>query len=138
LHVEALVIDPDRLAPLALFAVEAITNAQKHAFAGRGGTLRVRFRVDDGEAELQIADSGSGRPYCEPEGGVGRLLMNAFARQLRGRLEMSHNDMGGCTVRLNFPAPEVKPAGEARPRARSAKAGAGVRSDGAQAAESGA
>ena len=39
LDVDALVIDPDRLAPLALFAVEAITNAQKHAFAGRGGAL---------------------------------------------------------------------------------------------------
>ena len=39
LEVDALVIDPDKLAPLALFAVEAITNAQKHAFAGRGGAL---------------------------------------------------------------------------------------------------
>jgi two-component sensor histidine kinase len=116
LDAEDLVIDPDKLAPVALFAVEAITNAQKHAFAGRGGVLKVRFRVEDGEAELEIADSGSGRPYREPEGGVGRLLMNAFARQLRGRLEIRENEMGGCTVRLSFPAPEVKPAGETRPR----------------------
>ena len=32
LTADALEIDPDKLAPLALFAVEAITNAQKHAF----------------------------------------------------------------------------------------------------------
>jgi two-component sensor histidine kinase len=34
-HADPLVIDPDRLAPIALFAVEAITNAQKHAFNER-------------------------------------------------------------------------------------------------------
>jgi two-component sensor histidine kinase len=116
LDADDLVIDPDKLAPVALFAVEAITNAQKHAFAGRGGLLRVRFKVTEEEADLQIADSGSGRPYCEPEGGVGRLLMNAFARQLRGRMEVAENEIGGCTVRLIFPTPEVKPAAEARPR----------------------
>ena len=60
LAADALVIDPDQLAPLALFAVEAITNAQKHAFAaprrdadpgvpgarrgGRAGDLRRRRR----------------------------------------------------------------------------------------------
>ena len=56
IHVEALVIDPDRLAPLALFAVEAITNAQKHAFAGRGGCLTLNFTVaGDRISKLLIA-----------------------------------------------------------------------------------
>ena len=43
LEADALIIDPDKLAPLALFAVEAIGNAQKHALAVRGGLLRVQF-----------------------------------------------------------------------------------------------
>src|SRR6202012_4166212 len=47
---DALVIDPDRRAPLALFAVEAITNAQKHAFMGRGGMLTLNFHVEGEEA----------------------------------------------------------------------------------------
>ncbi|MBN9318101.1 MAG: sensor histidine kinase, partial [Caulobacterales bacterium] len=51
-HADPLVIDPDRLAPLALFAVEAINNAQKHAFTDRGGTLRVDFHVRGDQAEL--------------------------------------------------------------------------------------
>src|SRR5262249_45387205 len=50
LEADPLVIDPDKLAPLALWAVEAITNAQKHAFAQRGGTLRVRFKVGGQES----------------------------------------------------------------------------------------
>jgi len=56
ISVDALVIDPDRLAPLALFAVEAITNAQKHAFAKRGGMLTVNFHVHGDEALLETVE----------------------------------------------------------------------------------
>jgi two-component sensor histidine kinase len=59
-HADPLVIDPDRLAPIALFAVEAITNAQKHAFGPNGGTLSVGFHVRGEEAELSISDDGPG------------------------------------------------------------------------------
>jgi two-component sensor histidine kinase len=110
IHVDALVIDPDRLAPLALFAVEAITNAQKHAFAGRGGTLTVNFHVHGDEAELEIADDGSAPDDALVASGVGRTLMTAFARQLRGRAELVRNGDGGITARLIFPTPKAEPA----------------------------
>lgn len=103
LHADPLMIDPDRLAPFALFAVEAITNAQKHAFAGRGGLLSVDFRVRDGEATLEIADDGVANDEALGGTGVGRTLMTAFARQLRGRSEVMRNAVGGVTVRLVFP-----------------------------------
>jgi two-component sensor histidine kinase len=105
LSVDALVIDPDRLAPLALFAVEAITNAQKHAFAGRGGVLKLAFRVRGEEAELEISDDGEPDETALTASGVGRTLMTAFARQLRGRAELVRNDLGGVTARLLFPTP---------------------------------
>ncbi len=105
LQVDALVIDPDRLAPLALFAVEAITNAQKHAFAGRGGVLTLAFRVNGEEAELEISDDGSAGEDSLARSGVGRTLMTAFARQLRGRAEVVRNPQGGITARLLFPTP---------------------------------
>jgi two-component sensor histidine kinase len=105
LSVDALVIDPDRLAPLALFAVEAITNAQKHAFAGRGGVLTLAFRVRGEEAELEISDDGEAGVDALVASGVGRTLMTAFARQLRGRAELVRNEMGGVTARLLFPTP---------------------------------
>lgn len=110
LSVDPLVIDPDRLAPLALFAVEAITNAQKHAFAARGGTLRLEFRVRGEEAELQISDDGQAAEDALVSTGVGRTLMTAFARQLRGRAEIGRNADGGVTARLIFPTPSLEHA----------------------------
>jgi two-component sensor histidine kinase len=105
IHVDDLVIDPDRLAPLALFAVEAVTNAQKHAFAGRGGTLTVNFNVRGDEAELEISDDGDAPTDALTTSGVGRTLMTAFGRQLRGRSEVVRNEKGGITARLIFPTP---------------------------------
>ncbi|MFA7263689.1 MAG: sensor histidine kinase [Caulobacter sp.] len=107
---DRLAIDPDKLAPLALFAVEAVTNAQKHALQGRGGTLTVDFTLRNGEAELAIADDGGGSaapPDAATTGGVGRTLMTAFARQLRGRCTLEPNTLGGLTARLVFPMPDA-------------------------------
>lgn len=103
-HADPLVIDPDRLAPIALFAVEAITNAQKHAFGPSGGVLRVNFHVRGEEAELSISDDGPGAADSLG-GGVGRTLMTAFARQLRGKVSFETQEPRGLTVRLVFPTP---------------------------------
>ena len=106
LSIDPLIIDPDRLAPLALFAVEAITNAKKHGLADAGGALTVDFHVRGQEAELSITDSG--RAGVEPAvgEGVGRTLMTAFARQLRGTLTFRVSaGRGTLTARLVFPAP---------------------------------
>ena len=103
-HADPLVIDPDRLAPIALFAVEAITNAQKHAFGPQGGVLSVGFHVRGEEAELSISDDGPGAAEGLG-GGVGRTLMTAFARQLRGKVSFEANEPRGLAVRLTFPTP---------------------------------
>lgn len=111
---DRLIIDPDKLAPLALFAVEAVTNAQKHALSERGGVLTVEFMVRGAEAELVIADDGGGRgtsPDPSQIKGVGRTLMTAFARQLRGQATLEPNDQNGLTARLVFPTPEAHPGG---------------------------
>lgn len=113
LEVEAVAIDPDKLPPLALFAVEAISNAQKHALAHRDGCLRIRFVVVGDEAELSVSDEGhGGPPVALGAAGVGRALMSAFARQLRGRVELGPNSRGGLTARLTFPAPPPAGVGE--------------------------
>jgi two-component sensor histidine kinase len=108
LEADSLTIDPDKLAPLALFAVEAISNARKHAFA-HGGVLHVRFHLIGESAVLEIADEGSKTDPPMIGAGVGRTLMTAFARQLRGVSDIAPNDAGGLTVRLTFPAPGVIP-----------------------------
>ena len=78
LHADDLVIHPDKLAPLALFAVEAIANAQKHAFAAnraRGASLSgwmtrssacssVRIEpVESWSATISWAISSSRKPF---------------------------------------------------------------------------
>jgi two-component sensor histidine kinase len=120
LTADTLVIDPDKLAPLALWAVEAISNAQKHAFAARDGMLHVRFSVGKIECVLEVEDDGPGAPAEPiPATGLGRTLMTAFARQLRGSSDISSARSGGTIARLAFPAadaaaPESPPAADAQ------------------------
>ncbi|MHB8531023.1 MAG: sensor histidine kinase, partial [Caulobacteraceae bacterium] len=108
LAIDPLIIDPDRLAPLALFAVEAITNAKKHGLGAAGGVLSVTFRVRGRRAELVIADTGAGGGKPAIGEGVGRTLMTAFARQLRGEVVFRANRAGGLTARLLFPTPDME------------------------------
>ncbi|HEX7761912.1 MAG TPA: sensor histidine kinase [Caulobacteraceae bacterium] len=114
LTIDPLVIDPDRLAPLALFAVEAISNARKHGVGQKGGDLAVVFTVRGDQAELTISDGGAdaeeGAPAPAVGQGVGRTLMTAFARQLRGEVDFTANERGGITTRLLFPTPALEPA----------------------------
>lgn len=126
LEADPLVIDPDKLAPLALWAVEAITSAQKHAHACGGATLHVRFKVDAQESRLEVEDDGRDedrKPELqeEPESaGVGRTLMTAFARQLRGRAEMTERKGGGVFAQLVFPTPEGADEGPDKPAQKDA------------------
>ncbi len=107
LHADDLEIDPDKLAPLALFAVEAISNARKHAFGPAGGSIDVRFRVLGDEVVLEVQDDGDGDAEALPTAGVGRTLMSAFARQLRGHTEVEPAPGKGVRVRLTFPRPQL-------------------------------
>ena len=105
---DSLIIDPDKLAPLALWLVEAVTNAQKHAFAGRGGDLQVRLTVDGDTSVLEVQDDGPGAEEAKVRAGVGRTLMGAFARQLRGEAELVPAPGGGTIARMVFATPEAQ------------------------------
>jgi two-component sensor histidine kinase len=99
--------------PLGLAAVEAITNAFKHAFPdGRRGKLSISFQASkpDQEGELIIRDDGIGTPDHPTNGprGAGLSLAAALARQVGGRIT-TENDHG-TVWRLCFAgAPEVTP-----------------------------
>lgn len=109
IEADPLLIDPDKLAPLALWVVEAVSNAQKHAFAGRGGELKVRFKVNGDTSVLEVEDDGPGLDDGI-EAGVGRTLMMAFAKQLRGEAQIVPAPGGGSIVRLTFVTPEARDA----------------------------
>jgi two-component sensor histidine kinase len=121
---DEVVVDPDRLAPIALFAVEAISNACKHGLED-GGTLAVSFRVRGVDAELTISDTGYAGRASRVGVGVGRTLMSAFARQLRGEARFRPNEAGGLEARLSFSIPE---SAANRNLGREAEGGAASRS----------
>jgi two-component sensor histidine kinase len=109
---DSLIVDPDKLAPMALWLVEAVSNAQKHAFTTGGKALAVRFRVDGETSVLEVEDDGPGLTPTTATG-VGRTLMAAFAKQLRGETEILTGPMGGALIRMTFVtpgAPEGTPA----------------------------
>jgi two-component sensor histidine kinase len=101
------VIGPDIAVPLGLLVTEAITNAYKHAFHGadRGLIQVVVERENDARLSVMVRDSGTGfdanASDIEP-GGLGRSLIEAFVRQLRGELEVRSDQ--GTVVQVRFPA----------------------------------
>jgi two-component sensor histidine kinase len=112
------VIGPEVAVPLGLLVTEAITNAYKHAFNDSGGGhINVRVTRDSPTTlALTVGDDGVGfdpGSGTADGNGLGRSLIEAFVRQLRGELEILSDR--GTVVRVRFPAPEHGSA--ARPSA---------------------
>lgn len=100
----SLLVPLDSALPLALFAVEAVTNAYAYAFPDRRkGSIRLRFTVSKaGLARMAVVDDGIGFASADSERTTGRLLMGGFARQLHGRFKIASKAEGGTTARLEY------------------------------------
>lgn len=101
------VIGPDIAVPLGLLVTEAITNAYKHAFHGaeRGLIQVIVTRENDAQLTLSVRDTGTGIDMSASDiepGGLGRSLIEAFVRQLRGELEVRSDQ--GTVVQVRFPS----------------------------------
>lgn len=93
--------------PLALLAVEAITNAYRHGFAaGQTGTIIQHFDRTDDQATLSITDDGNGYDADQQAASTGRQLMAAFAQQLDGDLTITSAPTG-TVVKLVYPLNEA-------------------------------
>jgi len=97
----------DVAVPIALFAVEALTNAYKHAFPpGQGGTVRVVFaRRPDGAYRLAVEDDGVGFDIESAETSIGRRLIRTFGQQLGGETCLHSSGEYGSVAEIVFPAP---------------------------------
>lgn len=98
----------DDAIPMALFVVEAITNAMKYAFDKTGGEVHISLAVDEEEITLKIADNGRGYDAATLSGqsdgsGLGSKLMKAFARQLSAELTIDTQEGKGCRLTLVIP-----------------------------------
>jgi len=101
LDVPEIMILSDRAVPIALLTAEAVTNSLKHGFPnGRSGEISVTFEQDGSlYGVLVIADNGAGLPPGVPEvERLGLRLIDAFAHQIGGELEISGPP--GTVIRL--------------------------------------
>ncbi|EPR32903.1 signal transduction histidine kinase [Alkalidesulfovibrio alkalitolerans DSM 16529] len=97
----------DDAVPCALILHELVTNACKHAFAGRtGGRLRLRLCEEGGMVVMRLDDDGPGFPEgFDPElsESLGMLLVQRLSGQLQGGFVFGKSDLGGAFARIEFP-----------------------------------
>ena len=111
--INAAAVCSDTATPMALFLVEAMTNAAKHGLRD-GGTIFVSVEdANEGETTLRVRDNGVGRhaaaarkdkdsvPELSTATGIGEKLMQGFARQLGGSYHVDSSDQGyTCLIRF--------------------------------------
>jgi two-component sensor histidine kinase len=93
---------------LGLIVVELVTNAAKHAFAGRAsGRIWVSLRRAETAWICQVADNGSG--FGGTAKGDGMKLVRGLTQALGGDLRV-HSDAGGVIASLKLPDPPLSPS----------------------------
>jgi two-component sensor histidine kinase len=100
-------ISSDMAVALALFTVEAITNAFRHAFpAHRRGTIHLVLEVA-GECKLRLAveDDGVGFSDAAAQSSIGSRLIKTFGQQIGGVTEIRSQMGKGTIVEIVFPDP---------------------------------
>lgn len=100
-------MERDRAVAIGLVVNELVTNAAKHAFTdAAGGKIEVVFEAEGEGWRLTVRDDGKGLPADYHNGpsksgsGLGRGLVEAFARQAGGKLSVA--DGPGATFILDL------------------------------------
>lgn len=90
-------------------AQESLTNSRKHG--GVGTTAEVRLRYQASAVELEVVDTGSGRPASSTSrtGGLGHIGMRERVAATGGAIEIGPRLSGGFIVRASFPSPVLVP-----------------------------
>lgn len=100
--VESARLSADDAIPVALFIVEAISDALNRGVES-GGTITVSIKnIPDNQLQIDVHDTGPDVDDVTATGGIGTRLMHGFARQLSGKLEFLKGTPG-LTARLVIP-----------------------------------
>jgi len=100
-------ISLDQAIPAALFVNELITNSAKYAHTNSKCEVWVRVTQSDSKVSVSVRDEGIGLPpnfEATSRTGLGMRLINAFAAQLSGNLEIRRHNPGVEFILL-FPKP---------------------------------
>jgi PAS domain S-box-containing protein len=116
-HAEPVTVAAGRAASLGLLVNELVTNALKHGFPGdRAGRVTVEVRrLEDGRAEVAVADDGVGLPegVWPPKGtaSLGLPLIAGLARQAQAEVTVGPAGGGaGTRFALAFPVADARPS----------------------------
>ncbi|TCL67142.1 histidine kinase dimerization/phosphoacceptor domain -containing protein [Rhizobium sp. BK251] len=93
---QPIVLPNDRAIGLGLVLTELVINANKYAYGGKAGRLRVTLSEDRNRFRLIVADEGVGRGSART--GFGSRLINGLVGQLGGTLEYQDNQPGTRVV----------------------------------------
>lgn len=104
------IVTGDLAVPLALFTVEALTNAYKHAYPpGHGGRICVGLAPFNGaKLRLSVEDDGVGFQYEDVNASVGARLIKTFGQQVSGEASISSEQGRGTIVEIVFPDPAAE------------------------------
>lgn len=92
----------DRAMPFALILSEVVTNAIRHAFKERRGTIEVSLSQGVGSVRLRVHDDGFGFNSEVDGRGFGLRLVESLAKQLDATLSFEREH--GTTFTMTFPA----------------------------------
>jgi two-component sensor histidine kinase len=98
---------------IGLIITELVINALKHAFPpGRQGEILVRYEAREDDWRLSVSDNGIGRQdlHERAHSGLGTSIVEALARQLYARVELSSGPQG-TIVAIVREARNTAPAG---------------------------
>jgi two-component sensor histidine kinase len=95
-----LLLDSVRCWRLGMIVSELITNAARHAFAGRPGTIRVELLRTGGFIKCTVSDNGSAPAHVQP--GRGLRIVEELSKALDGRFARKFGS-AGTTAILIFP-----------------------------------
>jgi two-component sensor histidine kinase len=98
---------------IGLIITELVINALKHAFPpGRQGEILVQYEAREDDWRLSVSDNGIGRQdlHERVHSGLGTSIVEALARQLYARVELSSGPQG-TIVAIVREARNTAPAG---------------------------
>lgn len=90
-------VPPDQAIPVALFVNELITNSAKYGHPDSKCKVWIDVVRTDSKISVSVRDKGKGLPpnfESTSRKGLGMRLINAFAEQLAGKLEIRRHDPG--------------------------------------------
>lgn len=116
MQVDTWPVSLDVAMPAGLVVNELLTNALKHAFAGReGGTITLRCTTQGNGCRVVVADDGAGLPegvsWPKP-GKLSALIVRSLQQNAKASIDVESTPGEGVRVTIAFTSEDAAPGGD--------------------------